>query len=206
MIDMSFDAATSKHKGYCFVEYEVPEAAAQAVKKRNGAMLGGRAIRVGRPSNYNVTGPNGGLPPAPPERLYVANIHSGVSEASLREVFEAFGPVKACVLVPDPLQQKHKGYGFIEYEDPASAEAAALSMDDFDLGGKNVCVTKAVCGTPLPSGMDLMPLPSSVATIKTAPVLARNASAVSKCPRPPFLRHAGEGPHYYPFFSQSTAS
>ena len=105
---MSHDAATGKHKGYCFVEYDVPDAAMQAIKKRHGAVLGSRSIKVNRPSNFNLTLPNGGLPPGPPERLYVANIHDGVSEKNLREVFEAFGPLKACVLVPDPMQQKHR--------------------------------------------------------------------------------------------------
>lgn len=95
------------------MEYEVPEAAAQAIKKRNGATLGGRSLKVNRPSNYNATLPNGGLPAPYPERVYVANVHEGVSEKDLREVFEAFGAVKACVLVPDPIQQKHKVSQFL---------------------------------------------------------------------------------------------
>jgi len=54
-------------------------------------------------------------------------------------------------------------------------------MDDLDLGGKPLCVTKACCGTPLPPGMDHMPAASSVSSMKSAPTLAKNVSAVSMC-------------------------
>lgn len=48
---MSWDPVTQKHKGFAFVEYEIPEGAQLALEQMNGAMLGGRNIKVGRPSN-----------------------------------------------------------------------------------------------------------------------------------------------------------
>ena len=48
-------------------------------------------------------------------------------------------------------QHKKKGYGFIDYENYASAEAASLAMDEFDLGGKPLCVCKAICGAGINS-------------------------------------------------------
>lgn len=50
-INMSWDPVTQKHKGFAFVEYEIPEGAQLALEQMNGAMLGGRNIKVGRPSN-----------------------------------------------------------------------------------------------------------------------------------------------------------
>lgn len=50
-INMSWDPVTQKHKGFAFVEYEIPEGAQLALEHMNGAMLGGRNIKVGRPSN-----------------------------------------------------------------------------------------------------------------------------------------------------------
>ncbi|XP_072363996.1 poly(U)-binding-splicing factor PUF60-like isoform X4 [Scyliorhinus torazame] len=44
-IDMSWDSVTMKHKGFAFVEYEVPEAAQLALEQMNSVMLGGRNIK-----------------------------------------------------------------------------------------------------------------------------------------------------------------
>lgn len=43
---MSWDPVTQKHKGFAFVEYEIPEAAHLALEQMNGVMLGGRNIKV----------------------------------------------------------------------------------------------------------------------------------------------------------------
>ncbi|KAI1243710.1 hypothetical protein IHE44_0001353, partial [Lamprotornis superbus] len=50
-IDMSWDSVTMKHKGFAFVEYEVPEAAQLALEQMNSVMLGGRNIK-GLPSGF----------------------------------------------------------------------------------------------------------------------------------------------------------
>lgn len=41
-INMSWDPVTQKHKGFAFVEYEIPEAAQLSLEQMNGVMLGGR--------------------------------------------------------------------------------------------------------------------------------------------------------------------
>lgn len=43
---MSWDPITQKHKGFAFVEYEIPEGAQLALEQMNGAMMGGRNIKV----------------------------------------------------------------------------------------------------------------------------------------------------------------
>ena len=42
---------SQKHKGFAFVEYEMPEAAQLALEQMNGVIISGRNIKVGRPSN-----------------------------------------------------------------------------------------------------------------------------------------------------------
>ncbi len=44
---MSWDPITQKHKGFAFVEYELPEAAQLALEQMNGVVIGGRNIKVG---------------------------------------------------------------------------------------------------------------------------------------------------------------
>lgn len=41
---MSWDPVTQKHKGFAFVEYEIPEAAQLSLEQMNGVMLGGRFV------------------------------------------------------------------------------------------------------------------------------------------------------------------
>ncbi|MGH0123545.1 UNVERIFIED_CONTAM: hypothetical protein FKN15_012951, partial [Acipenser sinensis] len=115
-IDMSWDSVTMKHKGFAFVEYEVPEAAQLALEQMNSVMLGGRNIKVGRPSNIGQAQPI--IDQLAEEarsfnRIYVASIHPDLSDEDIKSVFEAFGKIKSCTLVRDPITGKHKGYGFI---------------------------------------------------------------------------------------------
>ncbi|KAF5396447.1 Poly-U binding splicing factor half-pint family [Paragonimus heterotremus] len=147
-VTMSWDAATQKHKGFAFIEFEYPEAAHLAVEQMNNTSLGGRQLKVGRPSN---------LPQAEPlinelvaeykleKKIYVAGVHPDLSEDDLALVFEAFGKITSCKLHTDPTKmQKHRGFGYIEYESEQSANDAVASMNMFDLGGQFLRVGKAI--------------------------------------------------------------
>lgn len=45
-VNLSWDPVTNKHKGFSFIEYELPEAAQLALEQMNGVMIGGRNIKV----------------------------------------------------------------------------------------------------------------------------------------------------------------
>lgn len=136
---MSWDPITQKHKGFAFVEYEIPEGAQLALEQMNGALMGGRNIKVGRPSN---------MPQAQQvideiqeeaknfNRIYVASIHPDLSEEDIKSVFEAFGPIMYCKLAQGTSLHTHKGYGFIEYANKQAMDEAIASMNLFDLGGQ----------------------------------------------------------------------
>lgn len=176
---MSWDPITQKHKGFAFVEYEIPEAAQLALEQMNGVMLGGRNIKVvsmtyhlfyhlmfflrilviniyeiifvnfkvGRPSN---------MPQAQSvideiqeeakqyNRIYVASIHPDLTEDDIKSVFEAFGPIRTCKLAQGSTPNRHRGYGFIEYEGRQAAIEAISSMNLFDLGGQYLRVGRAI--------------------------------------------------------------
>lgn len=82
-VNLSWDPITNKHKGFAFIEYDIPEAAQLALEQMNGVMIGGRNIKVGRPSN---------MPQAQPiiaqlaeeaknyNRIFVTSIHADLSE------------------------------------------------------------------------------------------------------------------------------
>lgn len=164
-ISMSWDAATNKHKGFAFLEFETPEAAQLSLEQMNGLLLGGRNIKVGRPSN---------MPQAQPiidaliqeakkyDRIYVASIHSELSEQDVQSVFEAFGVIKTINLVRDPQTGKHKGYGFIEYRSAQAAQDSISAMNLFDLGGQYLRVGKAITPPENVINPALAPLPTAI--------------------------------------------
>nr|CAG8462364.1 13321_t:CDS:2 [Entrophospora candida] len=163
-ISMSLDPLTGKHKGFCFIEYETPEGASLALETMNGAELGGRQLKVGRPNNYTAATAAGFLPP-PKTRIYVSNVNEYISERDLMSIFESFGKITQCVLMPDLITRKHKGYGFIEFEDEIATNTSVTSMNNFELGGLMLRVRKAVIGGPL----------SEAATVKAQNVAAKIA-------------------------------
>lgn len=161
-ISMSFDPITQKHKGFAFVEYEMPEAAQLALEQMNGVIISGRNIKVGRPSN---------MPQAQAvideiileaknyNRIYIASIHADLSEEDIKSVFEAFGPIKTCELAQTGIPGKHKGFCFIEYETAQATTDAITSMNLFDLGGNYLRVGRS--NTP-PDTKNFGPPPSTV--------------------------------------------
>ncbi|RKP06188.1 hypothetical protein THASP1DRAFT_31995 [Thamnocephalis sphaerospora] len=144
-VSMQMDAATGRHKGFCFVEFEVPEAAEMALSRMNGTELGGRALRCGRPSGFDGVADK--MPEPPKDRIYIANVNNLVDEDMLKTIFEAFGKVKK----------------FIDFESADVVTNAIASMDDFQLGGGNLRVGPAVMSGELADGMrilkDLGPMP-----------------------------------------------
>ncbi|XP_042566280.1 poly(U)-binding-splicing factor PUF60-B isoform X5 [Clupea harengus] len=182
-IDMSWDSVTMKHKGFAFVEYEIPEAAQLALEQMNSVMLGGRNIKVGRPSNIGQAQPI--IDQLAEEaraynRIYVASVHPDLSDDDIKSVFEAFGKIKSCMLARDPNTGRHKSYGFIEYEKPQSALDAVSSMNLFDLGGQYLRVGKAVT-PPMPLLTPTTPggLPPAAAVAAAAATAKITAQAVA---------------------------
>jgi len=49
-INLAFDHVANKHKGFAFIEYDIPEAAFIAIEQMNDVMLGGRNIKVPLPA------------------------------------------------------------------------------------------------------------------------------------------------------------
>uniref|UniRef100_A0A1I8FVK8 Poly(U)-binding-splicing factor PUF60 n=1 Tax=Macrostomum lignano TaxID=282301 RepID=A0A1I8FVK8_9PLAT len=165
--NMGFDNATRKHKGYAFVEFELAEAATLAIDGMNGYTIGGRNLKVSRPSN--ISNPNPVIDELVREgslysRVYVANVHPQLTEFELRSVFEAFGSLVSCKLEPDPtVPGVHCGFGFIEYSTPESAIEAISAMHGFDLGGQLLKVGRAITPPVVPVSAPPSALPAAAA-------------------------------------------
>ncbi|KAI9022588.1 hypothetical protein DFJ74DRAFT_670190 [Hyaloraphidium curvatum] len=174
-VGMTMDPATGKHKGFCFVEYEVPEAAQLALDYMNGADIGGRQLKVGRPNNFNPAVMST-LPPPLPNRIFVANVNELIGESELKDIFNSFGTISKLSLMPDLATKKHKTCGYIEYETREAAELAISTMNGFEIGGMQLRVTKTMIGGPMPVGMSIMERGASPGAPVTLPAAVLSAA------------------------------
>ena len=68
-IDVSFEPATGRTKGYAFVSYETVESADRAIAAMNGQMVAGRPIKVGKPQAVGGSSGGGSSSAPPPSAL-----------------------------------------------------------------------------------------------------------------------------------------
>lgn len=75
--------------------------------------------------------------------IYVGNLSRTVTEAELREAFEAFGQVTSVSIIKDKFSGQPRGFGFVEMPDANEAQAAITGTNGNDLGGQAVRVNQA---------------------------------------------------------------
>lgn len=91
--------------------------------------------RQARTTEGTATQSNG----IPFHRLYVGNIHFSITEADLKNVFEPFGELEFVQLQKEEAGRS-KGYGFVQFIDPAQAKEALEKMNGFELAGRPIRV------------------------------------------------------------------
>jgi poly(U)-binding-splicing factor PUF60 len=72
--------------------------------------------------------------PQPLIRIYVGGVNYDTREDQIKTAFLTFGPVRSITMSWDSMTGKHKGFAFVEFDQP---EAAQLALDQ--MNGINVC-------------------------------------------------------------------
>jgi RNA recognition motif-containing protein len=80
-------------------------------------------------------------------KLFVGNLSYDVTEEQLQKVFSQYGAVISAVLPRDRDSGRLRGFGFVEMETQADAEAAIKALDQRDLSGRALKVSMS---TPKP--------------------------------------------------------
>lgn len=75
--------------------------------------------------------------------IYVGNLSYDVNDKQLREVFEAYGEVSSAKVITDRNSGRSKGFGFVEMDNKAEAEAAIEQLDGAEIDGRPVKVNEA---------------------------------------------------------------
>ncbi len=76
-------------------------------------------------------------------KLYVGNLPYSTTEEDLRELFSQAGAVTSVALIKDRDSGRSKGFGFVEMETQADAQAAIAKFNNYEYQGRNLTVNIA---------------------------------------------------------------
>ncbi len=76
-------------------------------------------------------------------RIFVGNLSYDATEGDVRQAFSAFGEVSEVNIVTDRDTGRPRGFGFVEMEDSAQAQAAIDGLNGTDMDGHALNVNEA---------------------------------------------------------------
>jgi RNA recognition motif-containing protein len=77
------------------------------------------------------------------KKLYVGNLTYGVSSSDLEQLFSQFGTVQSAQVIEDRETGRSKGFGFVEMDSEAQAQAAIDGLNDREHDGRRLTVNEA---------------------------------------------------------------
>jgi RNA recognition motif-containing protein len=77
------------------------------------------------------------------KKLYVGNLTYGVSDSTLEQLFSQFGTVQSAQVIQDRATGRSKGFGFVEMDTEAQAQAAIEGLHDQEHDGRRLTVNEA---------------------------------------------------------------
>ena len=77
------------------------------------------------------------------KNLYVGNLSYSIDNNRLNDIFSAFGGVKSASVVMDRETGRSKGFGFVEMNEDADADAAINALNGKEVDGRALTVNEA---------------------------------------------------------------
>src|ERR1035437_9556299 len=100
------------------------------------------------------------------KNIFVGNLSFGVTEASVRSLFETHGTVDRVNICTDRDSGQPRGFGFVEMANDAEAEKAIAAVNGRELDGRALNVNEARPTTDRPGGGGGGVLPTGAATVR----------------------------------------
>jgi len=151
----------NQERRFCFLEFKSVEMTTACLTLDGVNVHGKGKVKIKRPNDYNPSmAPEihpSALPPLDvsklgivsttvpdgPNKIFIGGLHYHLVEDQLLELLGAFGKVKGFHLVKsDPDAATSKGYGFVEYQDPAVTTVAVAGLHGMDLGGGKILTAR----------------------------------------------------------------
>ena len=86
------------------------------------------------------------------KKLYVGNLSYDVTSSDLEALLSAHGTVQSAEVITDRSTGRSKGFGFVEMDSDAEAQAAISALDGQDNGGRVLTVNEAKPRAPRTGG------------------------------------------------------
>ena len=77
------------------------------------------------------------------KKLFIGNLPFTTTNDSLGEFFAQFGEVTSAAVVMDRATGRSKGFGFVEFDDDAAADAAIAQDGQSDMDGRKLTINEA---------------------------------------------------------------
>lgn len=78
-----------------------------------------------------------------PKKIYVGNLSYSVDDQELENLFSQHGTVTSARVIIDRYDNRSKGFGFVEMEDEAAADAAIEALNGNEHMGRELKVSVA---------------------------------------------------------------
>ncbi|MDC0449034.1 RNA-binding protein [bacterium] len=76
-------------------------------------------------------------------KLYVGNLPYNTTDEQLGQFFADYGPVVSATVIKDRMSGRSKGFGFVEIDDDAQAQAAIEALNGKEFDGRAIVVNVA---------------------------------------------------------------
>jgi RNA recognition motif-containing protein len=75
--------------------------------------------------------------------IYVSNLSFNITDADLKEAFEAYGAVSSAKVVMDKYTQRSRGFGFVEMDNQSEASQAISELNGASIDNRTISVAEA---------------------------------------------------------------
>ncbi|CAI5726312.1 hypothetical protein KXD40_001923 [Peronospora effusa] len=150
----------NRERHFAFVELRTIELTT-ACMNLDGVSYNGQPLKIRRPNDYNPATVPKDLGPIPelnlaalgivsttvsdgPGKIFIGGLPYHLNEEQVKELLQAFGPLRSFHLVKELSSNLSKGYGFCEYMDINVTDAACIGLNDMRLGDKTLTVRRAM--------------------------------------------------------------
>ena len=113
------------------------------------------------------------------KKLYVGNLTYSVTSSDLEGWFAQFGTVQSAQVIQDRDTGRSKGFGFVEMDTEAEAQAAIQGLHDQEYDGRRLTVNEAKPREPRSGGGGGGTVAAAVAPVAAAAEVATAAAVAA---------------------------
>jgi len=77
------------------------------------------------------------------KKLFVGGIPWATTSDDLQQLFSQHGSVTSAAVITDKMTGRSRGFGFVEFENDADADAATQALNNSDYSGRTLVVKEA---------------------------------------------------------------